>query len=1040
MFQKKTKHIKLNRCKSFTLNKKKKFNYLNNNNEHQSDVLNDLKFTSIEDTQTPIGNINKKNKQIKTLTKTIKISFNKYHQYIKNVNDLNNNYIKRPFSLYNKNRNNNRGEIGNNYISSTRNKKYLDNFKSNSFKELSHNNNNIRQKINLLNMSIYSPNNENNSFNYKKFNSFNNHTVNKKMDNLKLNQGLKYSKFFNKTKYINGIKNKKIKKKNGISLSTYNILLEQNHEESKYDSINEMLIKQLDNYLKNESNAKNQISNDTEQYEGEKAKYYDLLPIVLNNIRQKKITDDIYQEYKKYLSKITENTINNNITNKNNRIRHPIIKYLFLQNIINNLQHIVKFIDIQNKEELERKVIKILGEEYSKLEESKSINKDFFSYGYEYNPNIIYNNYKYLMNKGQQTSKISYKKSIFFINEKKLHEINNFTNNNNVISPTRKFVLNKNKTERKKLIFDIKQNECNNKHEEEEKLKDNIKDILSDHPLKKEKGRKNKTNEKTVIIKNNEFFKSNELKKNVRHFLEKSTSTRNEKEKKKINKPKFIKIRLNKLKINEDMKQNNNNNKRLDSTDKMNNIPPSLERLNQENEQEEISRKQSINNKKDNNNKSNNRNNRFSIASFKNDFLVEKTNKDKYILSKNNELSDIKNRYKNNNKENKVNSIENENNNDQGELTKDNEKNENPPKSKKFNRKRKKTLKISKEKRKSGKEKKIMDNQEILLREIRKMEELKKNKRKSGFNILFQNNDNLLVSKYKDSKNSEDYYSSLSSSKENILNLSDSKEIKKDENDKDNENITNEEEENSILSSVSEITNDLEEFKEIKNIMKPKTKKEAFDEEQRLIFYKRRGGVVMQSPDVFKNAIKSKELSDLNVKMKQLYDNIYRQKKRDEIINRRRKRKHYRYTFIGVDLSNIKDIEDRKKVHLASIKEDIKNKIKKGKIHYIEYENFLLFEKLMNEINLEKLKGDKKRIADYVRSLEKYFHLFYYEILNNEIKKKDEDRINKFLYQLHEEIGVTIPYVIKQKGKRCRSTDYNKEINLSEINDSNKKS
>ena len=162
-----------------------------------------------------------------------------------------------------------------------------------------------------------------------------------------------------------------------------------------------------------------------------------------------------------------------------------------------------------------------------------------------------------------------------------------------------------------------------------------------------------------------------------------------------------------------------------------------------------------------------------------------------------------------------------------------------------------------------------MDNQDILLREIRKMEELKKKKRKTGFNILFQNNDNLLLSKFKDSKNSEDYYSSLSSSNENILYLSNSKEIKKDEND--NENITNEEEENSILSSVSEITNDLEELKEIKNIMKPKTKKEAFDEEQRINFYKRRGAVVMQSPDVFKNAIKSKELSDLNVKMKQLY-------------------------------------------------------------------------------------------------------------------------------------------------------------------------
>ena len=59
--------------------------------------------------------------------------------------------------------------------------------------------------------------------------------------------------------------------------------------------------------------------------------------------------------------------------------------------------------------------------------------------------------------------------------------------------------------------------------------------------------------------------------------------------------------------------------------------------------------------------------------------------------------------------------------------------------------------------------------------------------------------------------------------------------------------------------------------------------------------------------------------------------------------------------------------------------------------------------------------------------------------MNKERQKKDEERINAFLYQLKEEIGVTAPYVKYIKGKKCRSTNYNKEANLSEFNSSNNK-
>ena len=1050
MFQKKPKHIILNRCRSFSINRKKNAEYVNKNNNNAyplSDLTNELKYISIENSQSPIRkfNVNKEKSQ-SNFKKTIKISFNKYHQYMRNLNDINNNFNKRPVSLYvNKKIKNNRGEIGQNYSSMTRNRNIHDIYNLNSFKgrTLFSGNNNYRQNSNMFHIGINSPNNKSNSFNQKKYNSFNNYnsnTINKKFGNLTLNQKLKNSKFFYKTKYINGIKNKNIKKKKGISLSTYNIFLEPSQDEFIYNTINDIIIKQLENDSKiNESNKKKEIISNNNDYKIEKAKYFDLLPIILNHIKQKRTMDDVYREYNKYLSNISENTSNNNIINKNNKIKHPIIKYLFLQNILNNLKHLVKFINIQSKEEIEQNVIKVIGEEYSKLEDNNSKiynKKDFLSYGYEYNPNIINDNYKNFIDKGLQTSKVSYKKSIFFINEKKLEENNYNTNNNNeVISPTRKFFLKNNISERRRIDFDkLKLEQNKKKNVEEEELKNNINNILSNYPLKIEKDNKKQNGE---YIKNNDFFKNKDLQ-NVINTQKKSSNKKKEKENKKLFKPKFIKIKLNKLKINEVIKQNNNN-KLLDSTDKMNNMPPSLERYNQKNEQqEEISRKQSASIKKGH---KDNKDKKIKIThtTFKNDFLIEKTNKERHSCECKKDSNENKKSI------HKDSSREEDKNNNQPLLTKDND--ENNKKNSKFTKKYKKALK---EKKKLEKlQKKMLENQEIALREIEKHEK-KKKKKISVFNELMYNNQrksiitlfNEKTIKQTEEKNNEEEenYSSLSSSLSNFKKLKEiEKEEKSNENENNNENDNDEKEdvEGSILSSISQITNELEEFNELKEIMKPKTKKEAFDEERRKITYRRRGGIFIPSPEIFKDAIKSKELSDLNEKIKKLYDNIYREKKREEY--KRKKKKRYIYNFRGIDLSNIEEVEKRKRVHLARIKEDIKYKINKGKIHYHEFENYMVFERAMNNINLNKLRLDKKRIGDYVHSLEKYFQLFYYELLANERKKKEEERINRFLYELHEEVGVIIPYVKFQKGKRCRSTDYNKEINLSEINSSNNK-
>ena len=357
----------------------------------------------------------------------------------------------------------------------------------------------------------------------------------------------------------------------------------------------------------------------------------------------------------------------------------------------------------------------------------------------------------------------------------------------------------------------------------------------------------------------------------------------------------------------------------------------------------------------------------------------------------------------------------------------------------KFRRRYKKALKDKKKQEKIYKE--TLENNKIALREIKKAERQKKKKRTSVFKELMSQNNKKETSELGQKKTElkePDNYSSVSSSKiiselERMKNQIDKETNLGDDIISDNE----ENEEKALLESVSEITNDLEEFYEVKQIVKPKTVKEAFEEERRKLSYRRRGGIMIPSPEYFKNVVKIKELSDLNDKMKKMYEHIVKEKKREE--HKKKRKKHYIYSFIGVNLDNIKEVETRKKVHLNRIKEDIKYNISQGKYHLSDMENFLVFERAMNRINLSKIQGDPKRIREYVHTLEKYFQLFYYELLIKERQKKDEDRINKFLYELHEEVGVTVPYVKYVKGKKCRSTDYNKEINLSEFNSSNNK-
>ena len=339
------------------------------------------------------------------LKKDIKLSFNKYHQYIKNLEgNKKNENNKRPLSLNfnNKNKknihfNNNREEIQNDYSFNSKHKSIYDKYSNNShsktnrkksFNYNNYNSNFSKKKLNQLNIGINSPSTKNSSFLINDKSNINNTSIFTKIQNNKTttynnniapltSKKLKNSKFFYKTKYVTGLKNKNRKNVKNSSLSTYNISFNPDvKNDILYNAINSIIKNELFNKMKiSESeetntnnnkfnlkcNKKSSLQDDMENIE--KAQYFDFLPVILNHMKQKQIMDDIYGEYNLYLSNITKSTLISNSANKKNNFeinKYPKIKYLFLENVINNLKHMVKFVNVKNNEELEQNVINII--------------------------------------------------------------------------------------------------------------------------------------------------------------------------------------------------------------------------------------------------------------------------------------------------------------------------------------------------------------------------------------------------------------------------------------------------------------------------------------------------------------------------------------------------------------------------------------------------------------------------------------------------------------------------------------------------------
>ena len=274
-------------------------------------------------------------------------------------------------------------------------------------------------------------------------------------------------------------------------------------------------------------------------------------------------------------------------------------------------------------------------------------------------------------------------------------------------------------------------------------------------------------------------------------------------------------------------------------------------------------------------------------------------------------------------------------------------------------------------KNKTGDFLKSIQNTLIALNQIKK-HALKKTK-----TSLPMYNELMYYHRHRKEKENEDQSQENSNSKSSNLSSKNNKYEKEKE---------PEEEKLITVSSISNYSiNEPNEFVKLKSTIHLKTKKEAFDEEKRINTYRRRDALINTSTETFQGLIKSKEIEDLNSKMKKLYDNIHKEKKKVEYVTK--KRKNYIFSFAGINPDNFDNIKIRKKVNLNRLKEDIKFKIIQGKYHVEELDNFKKFSNLIESIDFKKYKNDKKKLFKYMHLVEKYFQLYYNELIIKERQK-----------------------------------------------------
>ncbi len=269
---------------------------------------------------------------------------------------------------------------------------------------------------------------------------------------------------FRKKKMIKSISFKDIKP----SLAKINIILDENSipEEVKVKSFIQH-ISDLINDRKKNIIKENQFKENNFEKQRKLIEYFDKLPeLILNKVQNK-----INNYYKNY-SENNNDIITNNITEIFNS---PVIKYKFLEKVINSITHKVNFIDFNTYESYEREVVNTINNEFTKLISigNQIVHLNLGPYDNSIQPKYIFSVDKFFEKYDSENNTLlkNKEKSLSMSNFRKT----NLCNNNNLLNTNKNVKKTKNDIDeiynllKKDISIEIKQKL---KEEEVEKFKE----------------------------------------------------------------------------------------------------------------------------------------------------------------------------------------------------------------------------------------------------------------------------------------------------------------------------------------------------------------------------------------------------------------------------------------------------------------------------------------------------------------------------------------------------------------------------------------
>ena len=902
---------------------------------------------------------------------------------------------------------------------------------------------------------------------------------------------------------------------------------------------------------KNNNKVKDNINNNNSKLNNKIAnillKIYSLYQLNHNDTNSESLyTTFLNQINKNYFDisnnskKIEQNKVNNFSEN------FPVIKYIFFDNIINNLKRKINLIDISSEKELNQNILRIIDEEiYNSTFNNNLIRnqinrlKDFKTYGYEFNPeemlkkkngwliknrterNPIFNPTK-LKIENKYEINLSQKKT-----PKNSSEQNNLSNNNNYLN---QLIMNKNPI--KKGIKNFENTMRNNEKEfNKNKLllnnkiqitkKDNFSQtdkynhIIFQQPIKKEPLEQSEIN-KLILNEFRSILNSNKLNYSIIKKDEEKIKNGQKNEIKKVNlnykviNLKFIRNNRRLYTINRKIVRptNNiyyfNNNKRLIHTKiskTLNNKIINNKYISFDKEKRDqlsyISQNYILNLFYENEyeNKNNSKNNKFIInypyKKIRKEIINNNSKNEKSIsfnitpIKSKNSVNILKesdsylpkNKYKFRKKKNfyKLNRTKSVINYKKDEMSDDllNIKKEKFKKIDLRNKNKKKnTTKYELDKLLYIKNKMNFENLKIKLDEIEekiKMQKLKRRLKTSILNMDYNKNvlpiENLFIKKLKEEKYrnvikklttqrkvDKNEYNQLKLD----LNIMDSSDDDLDYENAHDNNFDFFEKYKKNNSNPSEEENDLYEneinfFGADITIKQSKKEKDLYDKYIKLKRLKLLKDIKQnKTRNIFIKELKegmlneNEENNKINKKFVRKRQNIRRKSKiyfkylkkkfvkslDDEYDSDNTISQEFDY-FVGVDDNSIRQIERRKEEVLLKFKNDILYKISKRELTFNE---LTLYDELVR-----KLKDFENNLTNekYIKLLQSYFHNLDKQIKLSEQRKMKEQRINKYMNNLIDDMDILSYKKKKQETTLCHVLNYKDFNHINVLNDSN---